>query len=70
MYKSIFTLLMICAFSFLTMAQSEMRTNVSTFDVIPLNKNGNYNGLDQKGGFWNGHFYYRNSYDTAWKEVI
>ncbi len=67
MYKSIFTLLMICAFSFLTMAQSEMRTNVSTFDVIPLNKNGNYNGLDQKGGFWNGHFYYRNSYDTAWK---
>ena len=67
MHKSISTFLMILAFSFSTMAQKEMRTNVSTFDVIPLKTNGNYNGSDQKGGFWNGHFLYRNSYDTGWK---
>ena len=67
MYKSIFTLLMVLALGSLTFAQNEMRTNVSTFDVVPLKLNGNYNGSDQKGGFWNGHFYYRNSYDTAWK---
>ncbi|MFM9944691.1 MAG: DUF4465 domain-containing protein [Bacteroidia bacterium] len=67
MYKSIFTLLVVLAFSSLTFAQNEMRTNVSTFDVVSLKTNGHYNGSDQKGGFWNGHFYYRNSYDTAWK---
>ncbi len=54
------------ALSFFTHAQTEMRTNVSTFEVIPLS-NGRYNGDDLKGGFWNAHFYYRNAYDSAWK---
>lgn len=67
MYKSIFTLLMVSVFGTSAIAQDEMRTNVSTFDVVPLKTNGHYNGSDLKGGFWNGHFYYRNSYDTAWK---
>jgi hypothetical protein len=67
MYKSILTLLVIVAFCISASAQNEMRTNVSTFDVIPLKTNGYYNGSDLKGGFWNGHFKFRNSYDTAWK---
>ena len=48
-------------------AQNQMRTNVSTFDVVPLKFNEPANGSDLKGGFWNGHFFYRNSFDTAWK---
>lgn len=67
MYKSIYTLLMVLVLGSLTFAQNEMRTNVSTFDVVALKTSGHYNGSDLKGGFWNGHFQYRNRYDTAWK---
>lgn len=67
MYKKKFTLSILLAFCLTTFAQNEMRTNVSTFDVVPLKTNGNYNGSDLKAGFWNGHFFYRNSFDTTWK---
>ena len=61
MYKSIFTLLMVLVLGSLTFAQNEMRTNVSTFDVVSLKTSGHYNGSDLKGGLWNGHFQYHNS---------
>jgi len=67
MYKITFTLLVVMAFGFAAIGQNDFRTNVSTFDVAPLPSKGFNNGSDGKGGFWNGHFFYRNSYDTAWK---
>jgi hypothetical protein len=67
MYKSISTFLGLIFISYVTLGQNQMRTNVSTFDVIGLKTNGNYNGQDLKGGLWNGHHYFKNSYDTAWK---
>ena len=62
--KSLFLLLML-GFNSL-FGQLSMRTNVATFDVIPLDSSGYYNGSDLKGGFWNGHFYFRSNYDSTW----
>jgi len=67
MYKFTSFLFVVFAFSMVTKAQNEFRTNVSTFDAAPLTAKGFNNGSDGKGGFWNGHFFYRNAYDTSWK---
>jgi len=67
MYKSIFTLLVVTIFLLRVNAQNTVRFNVSTFDAIPLTGAGFENGKNLKGGFWNAHHYFRNSYDTAWK---
>jgi hypothetical protein len=48
-------------------AQNDVRTNLSTFETVPLNSFSFNNGSDLKGGFVNGHFFYRNNYDTTWK---
>jgi len=67
MYKSSL-ILVVCLLAVLSsMAQNSMRTNLSTFDVVPLNMESFYNGSDLKGGFTNGHFYFRNNFDTTWK---
>lgn len=49
------------------LSQNNFRTNVSTFDVIPLTGSGYYNGSDLKGGFSIGRHYFRNQFDTVWK---
>ncbi len=67
MKKSIALILATAAVCLQAFAQTTFRTNVSTFDRIPLKTESAYYGNDLKGGFWNGHFYFRNQYDTGFK---
>ena len=67
MHKSIISLMVLMTCFLSVNAQNAVRFNMSTFDAIPLSSTGFENGKDLNGGFWNGHHYYRNSYDTAWK---
>lgn len=54
-------------YRFVSDAQEIMRTNVSTFEVVPLDTNGILNGSNNQNGFINGHFYYRHAYNFTWK---
>lgn len=67
MYKSISTLLILTVALSFTSYSQYIRFDISTFESIKLHSKGFYNGDDSKGGFANGHFYYRQNYDTAWK---
>lgn len=53
--------------SIVTVFAQEPRFNISTFESVKLYSKGYYNGDDSKGGFENGHFFYRTLYNSSWK---
>ena len=52
--------------SSITLFSQSARFNISTFETVKLPKKGYLNGDNLKGGFVNGHFFYRLNFDTTW----
>lgn len=51
----------------LARGQNKFRNDLSNFDRLLKTDNSSYTGEDQQGGFWCGHHYFRNLYDTGYK---